>query len=354
MPIRVTNQDALARPVLEMYEKAERAMMMNFSRRFAGMAAGRLSRAVMMAAGSSVSEEADRIVQELRALRIAATERAILNAYDSSMREAAEEIRQVQKIVKMPPGEDVQNRKADILEELTKRLDKSDNRLKRQYRKTYEDIVREVSGEAADGGRLTQAIEKALARLGDSGFQGFLDNTGRRWNHVSYAETAAVSALETAVIKGFMHMLETNNYDLVMIEGHYGGCPICTAWNGVVISISGATGGYPTFEDAVAAGCFHPRCSHHLRLYREGSGDEIRIKPRKIEKPVSLYSKKQEQRRLEAEIRRWKRRAVVSITPMGERTAYAHVRYYQNEIRKFLKENDGMRRIRWREGLIKR
>lgn len=350
MSVKITEHDRLAKSIFQMYEKAEFAMMRNYSRRFAVMAAGKMNRASMIASGSSVEREVDGILSELRDLRISSTERAIRTAYEESVKAAADEILSVQEDATMPPNDENSSKSGGVLDELTKRLDAADNRLKRQYKVTYEDIVSRVSEAVADGAGLTDAIEKELAHLADTGFPGFVDVSGRNWNIATYAETTAVSALETAVIKGFMHTLELNNYDLVLIQGHYGGCPICQAWNGVVISITGSTKGYPTLDEAIAAGCFHPRCSHHLRLYREGFGDEVRFRPQPIKKPLPGYSLTQKQRRLEAEIRRWKRRAAVSITPMGEKTAYAHIRYYQREIREILKENTGAARLRWREG----
>ena len=45
-------------------------------------------------------------------------------------------------------------------------------------------------------------------------------------------------------------------YDLAKLDAHGDSCPHCTKWAGKVISITGATKGYPTQETLIADGVF--------------------------------------------------------------------------------------------------
>jgi hypothetical protein len=52
----------------------------------------------------------------------------------------------------------------------------------------------------------------------------------------------------------------------VKVSTHRGACELCQPWQGKILSITGKTKGYPTLEEAKAAGLFHPRCRHAYSL----------------------------------------------------------------------------------------
>lgn len=52
----------------------------------------------------------------------------------------------------------------------------------------------------------------------------------------------------------------------------------CAAWEGCIISISGKTKGFPSYDDARNGGCFHPNCTHTLEYIDEAAdADEIAL-----------------------------------------------------------------------------
>ena len=63
---------------------------------------------------------------------------------------------------------------------------------------------------------------------------------------------------------------ETLGTDLVRVsrggDPHCGGC---FPWEGRILSLSGATDGFPTYDAAKEAGCFHPNCVHTLEYVDE-------------------------------------------------------------------------------------
>ena len=110
-----------------------------------------------------------------------------------------------------------------------------------------------------------------------------------------------------------------------------------------MLSISGATPGYPSLADATSAGLHHINCRHSLGAYIEGltrrfsntadpEGDRLR----------------QEQRRLERGIRHWKRRGTVALDGVTKARAAAHRRAWQERLRTLVAEHD-LKRLRYRE-----
>lgn len=106
----------------------------------------------------------------------------------------------------------------------------------------------------------------------DAGITAFIDKRGRSWNMASYTDMLC----RTSSMQIF-HQAKTNEYlahgeDLVIVSSHYPTCDKCAPWNGKVLSLTGETPGYPTMEEAKAAGLFHPNCRHTYGLYIPDDG----------------------------------------------------------------------------------
>lgn len=101
----------------------------------------------------------------------------------------------------------------------------------------------------------------------EQGISAFIDKKGRSWTMATYCEMLTRTA--TAEI---FHQAKTNEYlahgeDLVVVTYHTPTCEKCSPWGGKVLSLTGETQGYPTMEQAKAAGLFHPNCRHTYSLY---------------------------------------------------------------------------------------
>lgn len=114
--------------------------------------------------------------------------------------------------------------------------------------------------------RMTEKVTKAAGQFK------FIDKAGRRWTADNYfgmltrtlhANAARQTYIDTAT--------KELGYDLYVIEGGVTGSSVenpddpCDSWAGKIISMTGNTKGYPTYDDAIAAGVFHPNCVHQVR-----------------------------------------------------------------------------------------
>ncbi|MEG0380025.1 MAG: phage minor capsid protein, partial [Eubacterium sp.] len=105
--------------------------------------------------------------------------------------------------------------------------------------------------------------------------------------------------------------------------------------------------GYPLVSEAIEAGLLHPNCRHHLATYFPGVTKLPEIPDDDIIK--ENYKVEQEQRRIEREIRYWKRIQAGSMDPEQFTKAGNKVKYWQSRMREHLEENPQLRRQYSRE-----
>lgn len=232
---------------------------------------------------------------------------------------------------------------ANIMGDLDMSLSAADRLILRQVNDSYANIIAQTSALVATGSFTNkQAVQIALNRFADKGISSFIDRAGRRWEMTTYAEMATLTAIERATRQGYTDTMQEFGFDLAIISSHYGACPLCEAWENVIISISGKDTRYPSLADAEAGGCFHPRCMHVFSTYYEGITKGGRKGPRTVESPNIGYSARAQQRAYERQERRWKRRMAAATTPEEERAAYARVRMYQERIRGLIDEYNSL------------
>jgi hypothetical protein len=229
----------------------------------------------------------------------------------------------------------------------------------------YRKVVSEVSGRTVTGvGNRREATQQALNKFADRGITGFTDRAGRNWRIDNYSEMAIRTATLRAMHTGHSNRLKQRGYDLVVVSSHPNPAPVCKEFEGKILSITGATptgkrtfdsalNGDPVTEDVYATmdaaeskGLHHPNCRHRHTLFVPG------VKRPAVDTPDSDegYDNEQQLRKLERDVRHWKRRQAAAITPEAKRKAAAKVREKQGAIRSHVDET-GVRRLRHREQL---
>jgi len=137
------------------------------------------------------------------------------------------------------------------------------------FRQTVSSTIAQGAVEGLTNPEMSAIMQKAVK---DAGNLIFVDRAGRKWsadayfgmlNRTLHASVARESYNATATDAGF---------DLAQIEGGITAGSLenpsdpCSRWAGKIISLTGATKGYPTYQDAVSDGMFHPNCVHFTRV----------------------------------------------------------------------------------------
>lgn len=148
------------------------------------------------------------------------------------------------------------------------RLDSVRQVIGRRVEDVYRRYALEATRQSIIGYKTWQQVSREFRdNLRAEGITGFTDAAGRKWNMKTYADTVARTTTMEAHLIGTANRLLEHGHDLVKVSTHAGACELCQPWQGKILSLTGATPGYPTLEDARGTGLFHPRCRHAYGLY---------------------------------------------------------------------------------------
>lgn len=122
-------------------------------------------------------------------------------------------------------------------------------------------LTRDIAVSKIMGDSLDDASKQIVNRIKDAGITGLVDKKGRQLNIAKYARTLAHTQLAEAGRQGVKNVAIENEFDLVKISSH-NSKDQCINWEGKVLSLTGATAGYQTIDEAKAIHLFHPNCQH--------------------------------------------------------------------------------------------
>lgn len=247
-------------------------------------------------------------------LRSGDIEESVYASYDGGSAVAVKELEAhagaagVQTLMDIPPPIKA------LAGELTGAIQSTHLRILRSVEDVYRSTIADASAQTVAGTRtLRESVQAALNSFADQGITGFIDSKKRSWDLVSYTEMATRSVTMNAYRQGHLDTLTAHGRDLVIVSAHGACCEMCAPWEGRILSISGATPGYPTLDSARAAGLFHCNCRHVVSLYTPGL-TEAKVVPHDAE----AYAARQKQRYNERQIRHWKNRETVAVTDPAE------------------------------------
>lgn len=234
-------------------------------------------------------------------------------------------------------------------------------RMLRTSTDAYRTVVARASAPAILGAQTRrQAAQSALDAFANRGVTGFVDNAGRSWELRSYVEMAMRSATARAAIEAHSDRLGAAGVELVIVSQAPEECPLCRPWERKILARTGAGGArqvqvqHATEDDrtvtvtvagslpeARAAGLLHPNCRHTISAYLPGVSRIPKAQPSR-----GTYEDTQQQRYLERQTRKWKRRAAAAMGDDARRAANAKVRAYQGRIRELTADTDLPRKSR--------
>jgi len=204
--------------------------------------------------------------------------------------------------------------------------------------------------------------QRLLDNFAEHGVQSVVYQDGRKVSVDVYAEMVGRTMTHHASLQASWNRAQEFGTDLVRISSHYGACPLCVPWQDRVVSLSGETEGYPTMDEAIEEGLFHPNCLHSTVVYIEGETTEARTLLHPAERALAdkygydrgmamAYDAHQRQREIEAQVRYWKRREVVALTDQAHKLSTSKVREWQATQRAHLSQYQFLNRDYSRESI---
>ncbi|MFJ3537047.1 phage minor capsid protein [Streptomyces sp. NPDC090109] len=345
----------LAAAVSSLYEQAELALIDRVTRALAeGLDSPRWVDLKLAALGN-LRAAIEEIITALQADASGAIHQALTEAYDRGQQAAILELGAVATGPALAAAEAVPA--AAAVDRLAAALVQETGAAHLRMLRTGLDVYRTVVAEASAAPLLgattrREAAGRALARFADKGVTGFVDRTGRAWNLTSYVEMATRSAVGRAAVEAHTDRLAAAQVDLVVVSDAPEECDRCKPWEGKVLRREGVSGSgvveveHATEDDrmvrvrvagslpeARAAGLLHPNCRHTVSVFLPGV---TRPRPKPLSR--TTYEQTQEQRRMERQVRAWKRRAAAALDEERRKAANARVRAYQGRIRELVAE----------------
>lgn len=134
--------------------------------------------------------------------------------------------------------------------------------------KAVKEEIKMRMAEGVIGGEATREIKKYIVGyLKENDLSSLIDKGGRKWTLDRYTEMLIRTKTVEARNRGLINRTAETGFDLVQVSDHSGECELCRPWEGRILSLTGATKGYPTLDEAESAGLFHPNCRHAINAY---------------------------------------------------------------------------------------
>lgn len=208
------------------------------------------------------------------------------------------------------------------------------------------------------------AMRHALNQYADRGVTSLVDRAGRRWAMDSYVDMSIRTMRNQATQEGHLTGYERAGVELVRASWHTASAPQCFPFQNQLLAISGGAGPRTlvnpatgdkvtvtvkdTLRGAISKGYHHVNCRHRDVAYTPG--DKAPTVPQ--ETPAEnkkKYKATQKQRDMERQLRRWKRREAVALSPLDKSTAKAKITEWNNRIENHVNSHDYLTRWSHRE-----
>lgn len=377
MPVSPADAEDLAAAVRVLYEDAELALITRLRKALAEGIESPLWAEIKLRSIGDLRAAVERITSALEQDANGEVARALAEAYGRGRQSAIADMGAVDdaraaQARKTLPNAPAVDRLAASWASDTRPLYQ---RITRAVMDTYRSVVTRVTtGPLLGTETRRQASQRALNDFAARGVTGFIDSAGRSWELAAYAEMAVRSVTARAAVEGHVDALQELGAGLVVVSDAPLECPLCRPYEGEVLALSGPPGPRTiraehateterrgllrrprtvtvhvvgTLPEARAGGLFHPNCRHSLSIFLPGVTERPQAPPHP---QGATYEHTQQQRYLERQVRKWKRREAAALDEQTAKAARAKVRAYQARIRAHIAET-GLPRKRRREQL---
>lgn len=128
---------------------------------------------------------------------------------------------------------------------------------------------------AGDPRKVIQA--RVAKTFQENGLTSFITSDGKRLPLDFYSMTVTRTKTREARVNGSVKRYEEFEQDLVRISGNADTCEVCARYQGMVVSLTGKTSGYPVAGEDIPLPAYHPNCRCGLIPFVESrkSAEEI-------------------------------------------------------------------------------
>lgn len=357
MAVKKDINEALMNDILMIYSDAEDKMLKAVAKRVAKGIKSEGWNETKLKDTQKLKKEIEAILGDTKKLSSATISKGIIDAYKSG----TEEVDGVKGTHKTVLDElDIPMNLKMLVLSTNHLLDNASFQVLRKSNDVYQQVMAHATtGLLAGTDTRIQASQKMLNEYASKGITTFVDKAGRNWDLSSYAEMCARTVGSHAALQGHIDRQIEVGEDLVKVSSIGTTCPICQRWQGVVLSISGNSPKYHSLDEAKSSGLFHPNCKHTLVMYvpglDEGTEFEGKVEPAPLDMTTNSSKRNkliEKQRANERQIRYWKKRKALAITPHEQKKCDEKIKawQYKNLIHC---EKNGLRRQYAREGVMK-
>lgn len=172
------------------------------------------------------------------------------------------------------------------------------------------DTLNKAAGKVIMGAESRQtAVRQCIKEMSEKGIPAFVDAAGRQWSPEAYINMDVRTTCSNVAHEAQFARMNDYGIDLLEVDSHAGARPKCALDQGKIFSKSGKHKKYPAWSTSSYGepdGILGINCGHHIYPYIEGVSTQTYF-PYDKEENDKLYKQKQEQRKLEREVRSAKR-----------------------------------------------
>lgn len=162
----------------------------------------------------------------------------------------------------------------DTFQDVLALTNRTDIRVKKAIRDASGEIMRnnaiqQIGYDTSRKQLMDRLLKEGFSKRVTKDFKGVTDSAGRKWRLNSYVDMLVHTKMSQAYNEGIRTEGIERGTDLAMISSH-GAKDACSNYEGMVISMTGATAGYLTYDDLRDSNqIFHPNCGHTLTPLRD-------------------------------------------------------------------------------------
>ncbi|AUR81274.1 minor capsid protein [Bacillus phage Carmen17] len=221
----------------------------------------------------------------------------------------------------------------------------------------YRDIINQTTAKVLTGLMTPhEALRSVSGQWAERGVPTIRDKSGKVWSTEAYVPMVVRSTVKNVSTDAQISRMDDHDIDLIEVSSHNGARPKCEPYQGRIFSKSGKSKKYPAWSTTSYGqpdGLLGINCHHVIYPYVEGRSTQ-RYKPYPKEQNDKAYKESQQQRAIERDIRKKKKRLVMAKATgdkVAIKQANQQVRAQQERMRNFLKET-GRRRKPNREQIV--